>query len=101
MRLSDENLKGRTVIAADGQAIGEIASLFLDSEGWRVEAIQVALRKETADRLGAPRSIFHGGTVEIPVHLIQSVGDTVVLSTPVDGLRQILAEPSPTTEAHS
>jgi hypothetical protein len=25
---SDENLRGRTVIAADGQAIGEIATLF-------------------------------------------------------------------------
>jgi sporulation protein YlmC with PRC-barrel domain len=101
MRLSADNLKGRTVIAADGQAIGEIATLFLDSEQWRVEAIQVALRKETADRLGAPRSMFHGGTAEIPVRMIQSVGDAVVLSTPVDGLRQILAESSSMTEAHS
>jgi len=50
MRLSDQNLKGRTVISSDGQAIGEITSLFLDSEEWRVEAIQVGLRKGTADR---------------------------------------------------
>jgi len=88
------------VISADGQAIGEIASLFVDSEAWTVEAIQVALRKETADRLGAARSIFHGGTVEIPVRLVQSVGDAVVLSSPVDGLRQIVAGPPSTMDAH-
>jgi sporulation protein YlmC with PRC-barrel domain len=100
MRLSDQNLKGRTVISSDGQAIGEITSLFLDSEEWRIEAIQVGLRKETADRIGAPRSIFHPGTVEIPVRLIQSVGDAVVLSTPVDGLRQILVPVTSNTDAH-
>ena len=41
MRLSDETLRGRTVIAADGQAIGEVAALFLDSDAWRVESLQI------------------------------------------------------------
>ncbi len=49
MRLSDENLKGRTVISADGQAVGEIAALFVDSGTWRVESLQINLRKEIAD----------------------------------------------------
>ena len=90
MRLSDENLRGRTVIAADGLAIGEVGALFLDSEGWGIQSLQVKLRKEVADRLGASRGVFHAGTVEIPIRLIQSVGDAVVLSVPVDGLRQVL-----------
>ena len=46
MRLSDETLRGRTVIAADGQAIGEVAALFLDSDAWRVESLQIKLRKK-------------------------------------------------------
>ena len=90
MRLSDENLHGRTVIGSDGLAIGEIAALFLDSEGWRVESLQVKLRKDIADRLGANRTLFHAGAVEIPVNMIQSVGDAVVLAVAVDGLRQVL-----------
>ena len=87
MRLSDDNLRGRKVIAADGQVIGEIAALFLDCDSWRVESLQVKLHKETADQLGASRGIFHAGILEVPIGVIQSVGDTVVLSVATHNLR--------------
>jgi hypothetical protein len=61
MRLSDENLRGRTVIGADGRAVGEIAALFLDSDAWTVEELRVKLRKEIADELGASRTLFPPG----------------------------------------
>lgn len=91
MRLSDENLRGRTVIAADGQAIGEIAALFLDSEAWRIQSLNIKLRKEVADQLGATRGMFHAATLELPVGMVQSVGDAVILSVATDELRQVLA----------
>jgi sporulation protein YlmC with PRC-barrel domain len=99
MRLSDESLRGRTVIGADGQAIGEVAALLLDSEAWAVEFVQVKLRNAIADRLGAARTIFSAGTVDIPVRLVQSVGDAVVLAIKLEGLREVLA--SPTASAHA
>jgi sporulation protein YlmC with PRC-barrel domain len=70
MRLSDQNLRGRTVIASDGLAIGEVGLLFLDSDALRVESLQVKLRKEVADRLGATRTLFHAGALEIPMRLV-------------------------------
>jgi len=88
MRLSADNLQGRTVISADGKAIGSIRSVFLDASEWRVEAISIDLRKDIADRIGAARSVFHRGSIEIPVALIQSVGDAVVLGVAVDALRE-------------
>jgi sporulation protein YlmC with PRC-barrel domain len=88
MRLSAENLHGRTVIAADGQAVGSIKSVFLDAADWRVESISVELRRDIAERIGATRSIFHRGLIELPVGLIQSVGDAVVLAVAVDLLRE-------------
>jgi sporulation protein YlmC with PRC-barrel domain len=100
MRLADENLRGRTIIGADGQVIGEVAALFLDSETWRVESLQVKLDRAIADQLGASRSIFHAGTLEIPVRIVQSVGDTVVLSVVVDELRRILPVESEPAPAH-
>jgi sporulation protein YlmC with PRC-barrel domain len=90
MRLSDEKVRGRTVVAADGQAIGEVVALFLDSDAWRVESLQIKLRKEAADQLGATRGIFHAGTLELPVRMVQSVGDAVLLSVPTLELRQLL-----------
>jgi sporulation protein YlmC with PRC-barrel domain len=90
MRLSDENLRGRTVIAADGPAIGEIAAIFLDSEAWRVESLRIKLRNEVADQIGATRGTFHAGTLEIPVRMVQSVGDAVVLSVSTHELRHVL-----------
>lgn len=91
MRLSDESIRGRTVIASDGLALGSVGLLFIDANGWRVESFQVSLHKDVADRLGAGRSIFRSGTVEIPVAMVQSVGDAVVLGVKVDELRQVLA----------
>jgi len=97
MRLSDETLRGRTVIGSDGLVIGEIAVLFVDSDAWRVESLQVKLHNDIADRLGAGRSMFHAGAIEIPIGMVQSVGDAVVLSVGVDELRQVL--PSATDPA--
>src|SRR5688572_31590085 len=98
MRLSDETLRGRTVVASDGLAIGTVTLVFIDVDGWRVESLQVKLHKDIADRLGADRSVFHAGAVEIPIRMVQSVGDAVVLSVGVDDLRQVLpsvGEPAP------
>jgi sporulation protein YlmC with PRC-barrel domain len=88
MRLSDDNLRGRTVISADGQAIGLVTAMFFDSEGWRIEALRVKLRRGMAERLGARSSIFNAGTVDVPVSVVQSVGDAVVLSVGVGHLVQ-------------
>lgn len=100
MRLSDENLRGRPIISADGQVIGEVSALFLDSGSWEVESLQIKLRKEFADRLGADRSLFRAGTFELPTRLIQSVGATVVLSVAVDGLREVLPSHDASASAH-
>ena len=89
-RMSDEDLRGRTAISAEGQVIGEVSALFFDSRAWRVESLQVKLRKEIADRLGVDRSVFRAGALEIPVRMVQAVGDTVVLSIAADGLREVL-----------
>lgn len=91
MRLSDESIRGKTVIASDGLALGSVGLLFIDSDGWRIESFQVSLHKDVADRLGAGRSLFRSGTVEIPIVMVQSVGDAVVLGVKVDELRQVLA----------
>jgi sporulation protein YlmC with PRC-barrel domain len=95
--LSDISLRGRTVISAEGLVIGEVTALFFDPSAWQVGSLQVKLRKEIADRLGVDRNVFRAGALEVPVRMVQAVGDTLVLSIAVDGLREVSPSES---EAH-
>jgi len=92
MQISDEHFRGRTVIAADGQAIGEVAALFIDTSTWMIVALQVKLSKSAAEQLGAARSLLRAATFELPVRMVQSVGDAVLLSIPTQELREIPPE---------
>src|SRR5215831_13820223 len=90
MQVSDEHVRGRTVIAADGQAIGEVGALVIDTSAWSVVALQIKLNKAAAEQVGATRGLLHAATLDLPVQAVQSVGDAVVLSVPTAELRQIL-----------
>jgi sporulation protein YlmC with PRC-barrel domain len=89
MQISDEHLRGRTVIAADGQAIGEVGTLLIETSTWSVIALQIKLSKAAAEQIGASRGLLRAATFELPVRLVQSVADTVLLSVPTSELRQI------------
>ena len=101
MQVSDEHLRGRTVIAADGQAIGEVAALFIDTSTWIVVALQIKLSKSAAEQLGAARGLLRAAILELPVRMVQSVGDAVLLSVPTLELRQILADAAERNEEKS
>ena len=92
MQISDEHLRGRTVVAADGQAIGEVAALFIDTSTWTIVSLKIKLSKTAAEQLGASQSLLRAATIELPVRMIQSVGDTVLLSVPTLGLRQTVPD---------
>jgi sporulation protein YlmC with PRC-barrel domain len=99
MQVSDEHFRGRTVIAADGQAIGEVGALVIDTSTWNIVALQIKLHKVVAEQLGAVRRILRAATIELPVRMVQSVGDAVLLSVPTPELRQILLDAGDRREA--
>lgn len=92
MQVSDEHVRGRTVIAADGQAIGEVGALLIDTSAWTIVALRVKLHKAVAEQLGAARGILRAAMLELPVRMVQSVGDAVLLTVPVAGLREIIPD---------
>lgn len=76
----------------DGHAIGEVAALFVDTSAWTIVALQIKLHKAAAEQLGAARGILRTATLDLPVRMVQSVGDAVLLSVPTLELRQILPD---------
>ena len=85
------NIRGRGVIAGDGLEIGEVEDLVVDTASWQVESLQLKVGKDVADRLSISRGVFHGGRIGLPVRLIQSVGDSIILNVPSGELRSFLA----------
>ena len=77
------------MIGADGQAIGEIEGIEIDTATWTVDALKVKLRRGVGDQVGAKHGLFRTAVIEIPSRAVQSVGDTVVLSMSVAGLREL------------
>ena len=91
LRSFEETLRGKHVIAADGQTIGEVTDLLLDCGRWQVQSLHLKLTSDAADTLGVERGRFHAGTVDVPINAIQSVGDTVILKVPTKELPLTLA----------
>ena len=87
MDMTDVELRDRTVIGADGNAIGQVAAMIVDADSWVVKAVRVKLRSNAADQAGVGHSLFRASTVDVPVDHIQSVGDAVVLTISAAGLR--------------
>ncbi|MBZ4419119.1 PRC-barrel domain-containing protein [Myxococcus sp. RHSTA-1-4] len=100
MRFSERIHPGRTVVASGGEELGTVDAVFIDGETWKVEALQVKLHSETADKLGAFWNLFHAGRIELPTRIVQSVSDTVVLSVSIEELRQVLSAESASAPAH-
>ncbi|HVY39858.1 MAG TPA: PRC-barrel domain-containing protein [Polyangia bacterium] len=87
MEITDVDLRDRTVIGADGNAIGQVVAVILDSDAWSVKAVRIKLRSNVAEQVGADHSLFRAGTIDVATDHVQSVGDAVVLTVSADGLR--------------
>lgn len=92
--LFEETVRGRKVVAADGQIVGEVTDLMINYGTWQVESVRVKLIKEIADDLGVSRSLMRAATIDLPVSTVQSVGDAVLLSVPTGKLRASISGPN-------
>jgi sporulation protein YlmC with PRC-barrel domain len=102
MKLSYDELKGRTVIDATGVAIGEVDGLYIEQaaagEHICIAGIRVKLRSRVADDVGVERGTFRAAVVDVPASMLQAIGDALLLNVKLDGLiqpRPHAEQPSP------
>ena len=88
MEITDAELRDRTVIGADGNAIGQVAAIIVDAATWSVKAIRIKLRSDVAEQAGVAHSLFRASTFDVPIDHVQSVGDAVVLTVSSRDLRR-------------
>jgi sporulation protein YlmC with PRC-barrel domain len=82
MRLTyEQDVRGHSVVDAEGRVIGQVEQLYLDSDSFKLAGVRVKLSSEAADVLGVQHSLFQAGFLDVPAEAIQSLGQAVVLRT--------------------
>jgi sporulation protein YlmC with PRC-barrel domain len=92
--ITDASLHGRVVLSGDGVSIGEVVHLLVDPSDWHIGAVEVKLRNEVADRIGAHHGLLRSAVIGIPTEQIQSIGDAIILGVSIDEIRPLRPEPS-------
>lgn len=80
--MTDHELRGKRVVSQDGRVVGEIDSLQLDVESWKVLSIGVKVRKDVLDKLSLRRPFIGTQVIRISAAQISGASDTVVLKPP-------------------
>ena len=82
--------KGKKVVGAQGSEVGEVEGIELDLGNWKVVGLQVGLTNEAAAQAGFKRPILSQIVVRVPVELVATVGDVVMLKEQVKELKELV-----------
>jgi len=83
--VSFDKLSGMFVICAGGFDFGEINGVEMDTRTWQVTHLHVKLSKPASEDLGFKKR-FRSSTVCLPISLVSSVGDNILLTKSIDEL---------------
>ncbi len=82
-------LKGKKVVGTEGYMLGEIDGLDIDLTTWKVDAFYVILSDQAIVDLGLKKTFQHRIIVCLPIHLIKSVGDIVILKESIKNAEDV------------
>ena len=83
--MSFDKISGKYVICAGGFDLGAINGYEMDTDSWKVTHLHVKLSKAASEDLGFKKR-FGTSTVCVPVSLVASVGDNILLNKSLDEL---------------
>ena len=83
--VSFKELSDKFVICAGGFDLGQIHGIEIDAGTWQVTHLHVKLSKSASEDLGFKKRIGTS-TVCIPVSLVSSVGDNILLNKTLEEL---------------
>lgn len=78
-QLKSEEIVGKTVTNAEGNVIGSVVELVVDTGTWRVTDLQLRVEKATAKEMGLKTPLFGALNILVETARIRSVADQVVL----------------------
>ena len=88
---SNEILDKR-VFTQDGREVGTVSGLLIELDAWKVEALDLRLRREALEALHIERPLFGTRSARLRVEHVSGVTDTVILKLDFEGLASELAD---------
>jgi sporulation protein YlmC with PRC-barrel domain len=85
-----DHLKGRSVIDGEGNLVGTVEEILLDSMSLQVDGLRVKLDRDVGKDLGVKGGVFHPATLDVPRSQITAAGDTVILKTSRASLQRLV-----------
>ena len=83
--VSFDKISGKFVICAGGFDLGELNGVEMNTDTWQVTHLHVKLSKPASEDLGFKKR-FRSSTVCIPISLVSTVGDNILLNKTLDEL---------------
>jgi len=84
-KISD--LKGKSIISADGKSVGRLVDLSIDEVKWRVTSMVVEVEPALAALFGAKKKLLKAPRVKIGVDKVELIGDVVKLHDNLQDLK--------------
>jgi sporulation protein YlmC with PRC-barrel domain len=85
--ISFEALLDKKVVGAGGYILGEVQGVSIDTKMWQISQLQIKLTDNAAQELGYKKR-FGDSVVNMPVTMVQAVGDVINVSASLKELGQ-------------
>jgi sporulation protein YlmC with PRC-barrel domain len=93
-----KNIFDKEVIGRAGTNIGKVEDLLIDTNNWRVTALQVRLEGQIAEEFGMKKR-FGSTQIALSVEYVQGASDKIVLTMGVEELLKLVASQAPSPHA--
>jgi sporulation protein YlmC with PRC-barrel domain len=84
--LTVAELQGIPVVSQDGRELGEVESFVIDIDTWRVEKVEIKVRKRVLEELNLRRPLLGTQVIQVRAEEISGVSDTLVLKSDLSEL---------------
>jgi sporulation protein YlmC with PRC-barrel domain len=89
-----EDVIGDEVVSSDGNIIGELDGIAIDTDTWRAPVVRICLKRGLDATLGISKPLFGAACVFTESANVESVADLVTLSKTLGELNNFLINPS-------
>ena len=92
MHVKLDELRGRTVLDANGRVMGRVRAALVDMETWLIDTLRIAVSRQAAADLDVPwsfwRSLWRPTTVDVGTGQIHAAGDAIILRVSIAEMRE-------------